>query len=66
MPFHVVFFFLKVNSNLNLFVLLFDPEDGGDMFLRITRPCHPDDLALHNHRPEDLISDIAGVREQCN
>jgi hypothetical protein len=47
----------------NKSILLFDPKDGGDMFLRNVRrhspnytALYPKDRTLHNHRCEHLKS----------
>jgi hypothetical protein len=50
-----------ISRSQRQFVLFFDPVDGYEMFLRITRCYHSDDLTLHNLRHEDLIFDIVVV-----
>jgi hypothetical protein len=40
--------------------LLFDPEDGGDMFLRNV-VTNPEDRTVHSHRRENLKSNMKTV-----
>jgi hypothetical protein len=51
----------SVESNRRFLRFLFDPEDGGDMFLQnvgyfqLSTPlCIPEDITLHNHRCEKI------------
>jgi hypothetical protein len=41
---------------------LFDPEDGGDIFLRNVGRHNPEHRTLHSHRLESLNSHIYGIR----
>jgi hypothetical protein len=50
--------------------LFFDPEDGGDVFLRIVgwlaadcTALYPEDGTIHNHRSESLKSDTVDVNK---